>query len=64
VFDDGSRLSLTSDMATMRDQLENLERGSFNGLQRYLTDKYGPLREGELDRARRWGEELARAVAA
>jgi hypothetical protein len=27
-----------------------------------VTDKYGPLREGELDRARRWGTELARAV--
>jgi hypothetical protein len=26
-----------------------------------VTGKYGPLREGELDRARRWGEELARA---
>ena len=24
-----------------------------------VTDKYGPLREGELERARRWGEELA-----
>lgn len=28
-----------------------------------VTDKYGPLREGELDRARHWGEELAQAVA-
>lgn len=27
-----------------------------------VTDKYGPLREGELDRARRWGTELAQAV--
>ncbi len=24
-----------------------------------VTGKYGPLREGELDRARRWGAELA-----
>lgn len=29
-----------------------------------VKDKYGPLREGELERARRWGEELARALAA
>ncbi len=28
-----------------------------------VTGKYGPLREGEVERARRWGEELARAVA-
>jgi flavorubredoxin len=27
-----------------------------------VKDKYGPLREGELDRARRWGTELAQAV--
>ena len=33
--------------------------------QRFVVkDKYGPLREGELDRARRWGTELAQAVAA
>jgi len=29
-----------------------------------VTGKYGPLREGEVERARHWGEELARAVAA
>lgn len=29
-----------------------------------VTDKYGPLRDGELDRARRCGEELARGEAA
>lgn len=28
-----------------------------------VTDKYGPLREGEIERARRWGQELAKAVA-
>jgi hypothetical protein len=27
-----------------------------------VKDKYGPLREGELDRARHWGSELAKAV--
>lgn len=28
-----------------------------------VNDKYGPLREGELDRARAWGEQLAAAAA-
>jgi len=27
-----------------------------------VKDKYGPLREGELDRARQWGAELARLL--
>jgi flavodoxin len=27
-----------------------------------VKDKYGPLRDGELDRARHWGKELARGV--
>jgi phytoene desaturase (3,4-didehydrolycopene-forming) len=38
VFDDGNQLSLTSDMKSMRDQLEAIEPGSFDGLQRYLQD--------------------------
>jgi len=38
VFDDGSRLSLTSDMGAMREQLDAIEPGSFEGLQRYLKD--------------------------
>lgn len=28
-----------------------------------VTGKYGPLREGEVERARHWGEELARSLA-
>jgi flavorubredoxin len=28
-----------------------------------VKDKYGPLREGELERARQWGAKLARVVA-
>ncbi len=28
-----------------------------------VRGKYGPLRDGEVERARRWGAELARAVA-
>jgi phytoene desaturase len=38
VFDDGSQLALTSDMASMREQLEGTEPGSFRGLQRYLQE--------------------------
>jgi flavodoxin len=29
----------------------------------YVSGKYGPLRDGELDRAREWGRELAAALA-
>ena len=29
----------------------------------YVSGKYGPLRDGELDRARQWGRELAAALA-
>jgi hypothetical protein len=29
-----------------------------------VEDKYGPLRDGEVERARHWGHELAAAVAA
>jgi hypothetical protein len=33
--------------------------------QKYVVrDKYGPLRVGELDRARAWGQELRRAIEA
>jgi hypothetical protein len=28
-----------------------------------VTGRYGPLRDGEVERARRWGQELAQAVA-
>jgi phytoene desaturase len=38
VFDDGSDLSLTADRASMRSQLEAIEPGSFDGLQRYLRE--------------------------
>ena len=38
VFDDGSRLGLTSDMATMQEQMEAIEPGSFPGLGRYLEE--------------------------
>jgi phytoene desaturase len=38
VFDDGSRLALTSDMKAMRDQLESIEHGSFSGFLRYVEE--------------------------
>lgn len=38
VFDDGSGLSLTSDLKRMHDQLEAIEPGSFNGFLRYLDE--------------------------
>jgi len=38
VFDDGSRLALTSDMKYMREQLETIQMGSYDGLLRYLKE--------------------------
>ncbi len=38
VFDDGSQLALTSDMNSMREQLETFQPGSFPGLLRYLQE--------------------------
>lgn len=38
VFDDGSRLALTSDMKSLQEQLEAFEPGSFPGLLRYLEE--------------------------
>ena len=38
VFDDGSRLELTSDPGSMRDQLEAIQPGSFTGYQRYIEE--------------------------
>ncbi len=38
VFDDGSRLALTSDLKSMREQLESIQPGSFRGLLAYLRE--------------------------
>ena len=38
VFDDGSKLALTSDMKSMQEQLQAFEPGSFPGLLRYLEE--------------------------
>jgi len=40
VFDDGSRLNLTSDLKRMYDQLEAIEPGAFDGLLRYMDEGY------------------------
>jgi phytoene desaturase len=38
VFDDGSRLALTSDLVSMQAQLESIEPGSFRSFLRYLQE--------------------------
>lgn len=38
VFDDGTRLATTSDLASMHDQLEAIEPGAFGGFLRYLEE--------------------------
>jgi phytoene desaturase len=38
VFDDGSKLALTSDLKSMQEQLEAFEPGSFAGLLRYMEE--------------------------
>jgi phytoene desaturase len=38
IFDNGSQLLLTSDMQSMREQLERMEPGSFHGFLRYLHE--------------------------
>ncbi len=47
--------------------LKGLEAAGYRRIARprgfTVTGTYGPLREGELDRAREWGAELARSLA-
>jgi len=38
VFDDGSHLTLTSDMKSLQEQLETFEAGSFQGFLRYMDE--------------------------
>ena len=38
VFDDGDRLAMTSDLTSMRTQLEAMEPGSFGGFLRYIDE--------------------------
>ena len=39
-FDDGTQLSLTSDLVAMREQLESIQAGSFDGFLRYMEEGY------------------------
>lgn len=43
---------------------QGLEKAGYRGIAKsrgfIVTGEYGPLREGELERAREWGAELAR----
>jgi phytoene desaturase len=45
IFDDGSRLALTSDMKTMQDQLEAIEPDSFQGFLRYMDEGHRHYRQ-------------------
>lgn len=47
---------------------ERLQRAGYRTIAKaqkfVVAGKYGPLREGELERARRWGRQLAEAIGA
>lgn len=44
--------------------LEEVGYPAIADAQRFIVkDRYGPLKEGELERAKQWGAELARAMA-
>jgi phytoene desaturase len=66
VFDDGSQLSLTSDMTAMREQLDAIEPGSFDGLERYMeagARHYRVVAEKMVDRDFRWPTDYLRVGA-
>jgi len=66
VFDDGSQLSLTSDMTTMREQLDAIEPGSFDGLERYMeagARHYRVVAEKMVNRDFRWPTDYLRIGA-
>jgi len=48
--------------------LKGLEKAGYRGIARprgfIVSGTYGPLRDGELDKAREWGAELARSLEA
>lgn len=60
IFDDASRLVLTSDMKVMQDQLEAIEPGGFQGLLRYLDEGH---RHYHLAMARLVGRDFRTATA-
>lgn len=48
---------------TILNRLENVGYRPIAQAQRFIvTGKYGPLKDGELERARTWGAELAQAI--
>jgi phytoene desaturase len=66
VFDDGSQLSLTSDLTMMREQLDAIEPGSFEGLERYMeagARHYRVVAEKMVNRDFRWPTDYLRIGA-
>jgi hypothetical protein len=63
-FETRLRLSPGSATDEIGRQLERAGYRAAAGAQRFIVKgKFGPLRDGELERARRWGSELARAMS-
>ena len=63
VFDDASTLDLTTDMGSMRSQLEAIEPGSFAALERYLAEgrrHYGLVLDQLVNRQFRRASDLLR----
>ena len=59
-FDTRLRLTPRGASGSIRDGLRKAGYDPVGKGEKFIvTGKYGPLREGELDRARRWGAELA-----
>ncbi len=64
-FDTQVRGPFGSAASSIRKSLEHAGYRSLGKPTGFIVGgKYGPLKEGELDRARVWGEDLARAYAA
>jgi hypothetical protein len=62
-FETRFRFSPGGSIGTITDELERAGYRPLDKGRKFLvTGKYGPLKEGELDRARQWGGELAAAV--
>ena len=61
-----TRVGLTLGGAT-KGIVEGLEKAGYHQAAKpqkfYVKGRYGPLRDGEVERARQWGAELARSVA-
>ena len=62
-FETRFRFSPGGSIGTITNELERAGYRPMTKGQKFLvTGKYGPLKSGELDRARRWGAELATAA--